>query len=650
MKTGTLGERLAAADARSFVGRAREIALIDAVLHLESPPASVVFVHGPGGIGKSTLLREAARRGAAAGYDVVHTDARRWSADPAGLAAALEAPATSPRPLLLIDGYELIAAVGVALRDSVLPRLPAAARVIIAGRRPPEPEWTAGGWESITVPLALGPLDDHDARDLLRRRGVDDEEHSRTLLAWARGLPLALAVGADAALAAGTADLRALDDDRALASVLLTSLAGHEMGGADRDVLAVAAIAPAVDARMLAAALPGVDADHAEAWLGGLSFALAAGSRIRLHDRVAAALRTELRATDPARERDLRRRIGDHLYERAATGHPTMVGEMISLIDNPAVRRGFALDAGDRFRVDRPRPDDARVAADALGAGGAEWWPPVERFFREAPDRVIVTRDLRGDLAGFAITVTPHNAPAWCAADHVLGPWLEHVRDLSPDGNALIWRNTFDLTGDPESPVVGLLNTASIQLSGLPNVRYIVGPTDPDDAYAMELSRAIGAVAIPGMEVVDAGRLFECHLIDNGPGGILSFTRAMVHMDLGLPAPPAQPPAEVAAATVRDALRAFHDPVALAASPLAHGATVDARAASVRTLLAQGVDAAFGPSAGDRMLADAVTRGYMSGDGHAAAALSLRLSRSSYFRRLADASDRLARYILSSRS
>src|ERR1700712_5294582 len=57
----TLGQRLASRDRQRFVGRAHELAFFDELL-VDDPPANVVLVHGPGGIGKSTLLREIGRR------------------------------------------------------------------------------------------------------------------------------------------------------------------------------------------------------------------------------------------------------------------------------------------------------------------------------------------------------------------------------------------------------------------------------------------------------------------------------------------------------------------------------------------------------------------------------------------------------------
>ena len=53
----TLADRLGQARARSFVGRRTELDQFAALLSTPDEPA-VVVVHGPAGIGKSTLLRQ----------------------------------------------------------------------------------------------------------------------------------------------------------------------------------------------------------------------------------------------------------------------------------------------------------------------------------------------------------------------------------------------------------------------------------------------------------------------------------------------------------------------------------------------------------------------------------------------------------------
>jgi hypothetical protein len=86
---------------------------------------------------------------------------------------------------------------------------------------------------------------------------------------------------------------------------------------------------------------------------------------------------------------------------------------------------------------------------------------------------------------------------------------------------------------------------------------------------------------------------------------------------------------------VRDALRAYHDPRALGANPLARGATSDDRAASVRRLLQDAIAAAFGDSQDEQLLRSLVEQAYLVPDGgHTRAEQDLHLSRTTYFRRL----------------
>jgi ABC-type transport system involved in cytochrome c biogenesis ATPase subunit len=51
-----LGDRITERTTQRFVGRECELAVLER-LFADDPPYSVVHVHGPGGIGKSTLLR-----------------------------------------------------------------------------------------------------------------------------------------------------------------------------------------------------------------------------------------------------------------------------------------------------------------------------------------------------------------------------------------------------------------------------------------------------------------------------------------------------------------------------------------------------------------------------------------------------------------
>ena len=640
------------ADDRCFVGRAAELERLEDLL-ADDGAASVAFLHGPGGIGKSALLRELGRRARERGVTVCTVDARDTGAAPAALAAALSDLRDGSCSLLLLDTYELGTALGAELREGMA-AAPAASRLVIAGRKAPEPGWLEEPWRGRVLVRSLGSLGAAEARELLADHGVADEDAAARIVSWAAGSPLALSVAADTLLAGNELDLERLDADELLASTLVSHLAREELEDADRDIVAVAAIARAVDAQLLAAVLPGVDGDHAEAWLRTLSFAETLGTRVTLHERVRRAVRAALAAEDPEHERSLRRRAADHLYARAELGELRLLADLAELIDEPRIRWGIAPPPVG-VRADRFRPGDRERLAELLGGAEAEdWWPGVDRWLEEAPEHVIAIRDEAGLLVGWRVWVTPAAAPAWVEEDAILGPWLADARERAPDGDVLLLRDGQDLIrergAEPTSPIVSAANYASVLGSGLRSVRYMYATTDPADDQIHEFLLAMGYRREPQLDVEDHGRTVPSYVVDWGPGGVVRFVRDLVYWDLGMTPPTAAPAQAPGTAAVRDALRSFHDPIALAANPLGRGRGADQRAASVRQTLLDAVGGAFGDSPDERLQRAAIERGYLDPDGgHVVAMQELSFSRTTYFRRLATASDRVAEFVLSHR-
>ena len=145
-----------------------------------------------------------------------------------------------------------------------------------------------------------------------------------------------------------------------------------------------------------------------------------------------------------------------------------------------------------------------------------------------------------------------------------------------------------------------------------------------------------------------AATALECHLLDYGPGGLLGFQRDWVYKELGLKPPAFQhAPADADyAEAVRDALRDFRVPHKLAASPLAEGSTPDERAESVRALIRGAAEQSFGDTPNERLLHDILIRGYIDpAPSHEQAADELCVSRSTYFRRLKAAAERVAEHL-----
>jgi hypothetical protein len=173
-----LGQRLQRERARRFVGRAAELELFAARLgvaaagvttweQLEtdvptgpSEPSdlfSMLWVHGPGGIGKSTLLTAYAETARNAGFTVAEVDGGRIRPTPAGIRAAVrnppvvsQAPTLRSSSVVIIDAAERLDAAEEWLREEFLPGLPAKTLVVIASRRPPGEPWRSDpGWRDL---------------------------------------------------------------------------------------------------------------------------------------------------------------------------------------------------------------------------------------------------------------------------------------------------------------------------------------------------------------------------------------------------------------------------------------------------------------------------------------------------------------------
>ena len=653
----TLGQRLASRDRQRFVGRAPELEFFDSLL-VDDPPASVVLIHGPGGMGKSTLLREVGRRAESRGRSPRLVDARELAPVPGELEQALDGVDADTLPLVMFDTYERMTAAGTYLRQRLLPSLPERSLVILAGRNPPEPEWFQGGWEQLTVEYELKGMPDEDALRLLQDRGIEDKALALELCAWSEGSPLALTLAADAARSGGSWDPTRIEDRPELVRGLIRHLATTELDGGNRDVVAVAAIARTTTRRLLDEVLPDVDAADAEAWLRSLSFAEFANGGVTLHDIVRRAVRADFRLREPEREKELRRRIADHLHARALRGEPRLITDLAELVDNKAIRWGFGAEGTVDFRVDDVRQEDFELAEARTGRreGAGEWWRIVKPLLEEAPEICVITRDRADEMVGLCIFVTPNAAPAAAERDPVLAPWLEHAREHFPDGNVLLWRDSLDLSageqGNISSRVLAIQNTAAILRSGLVNPRISYLPIDPENAAAAQFALNIGARHVPELDAVIGGKPHECHLLDHGPGGIIGGQRNTVYWELGLPTPePDKRPSGVAPSVTHDSVKALarhlDRPLELAASPLASGSTPDERAESVRALFREAVDGAFGASADEQLLRTIAERGCLTRSvGHEALADELNVSRATYFRRLRQASERLADFIV----
>jgi hypothetical protein len=648
---GTLAAKLAERDRDRFVGREAELGLLERCL-AEDPPAAVVFVHGPGGIGKSTLLREFERRATALGWASFRVEGRELSPAPNALEGALGDARSASRPLVLIDTYERMTGLDGYLRGTLLLSLPGSAVIVIAGRSAPDPAWLTGVWEGVATELELQTLSGGEALKLLAAHGLDDPR-GPAIAEWAKGYPLALALAADAARADTGWTPVAGAERPDLLRQLIRRLTESELQGVRLSALAVAAISRVTTVELLAAVLPDSDPQAAYERLRSLSFTEPVGEGLALHELVRKAFRADLRRRDPDRERELRRRIVDHLYGRARDGDPLLTIDMAHLVDNETIKWGFGWEGSVDYRIDDVRDGDTQAISElARGYGFTDWWQLARRFFEESPERVAIARDRTDQLCGYMVCMSPRTAPEFAWEEPLVGPWLEHARANADLGDAVLWHDSVDFTRDRGARVQAMLGIAGILRSGASNPRFAYMPINPEIPGAVEFATALGAEHLAELDLRLARVRIECHRIDYGPGGLIAAQRAVVYSELGLPRPRLEvdrPSVDVE--SVRLALRNFRVPHELARSPLANGARPEQRVESVRALLRDAADHAFGDSANEQLLKRVLVHGYIEPSAsHEQAAFDLSLSRAAYFRRLRVAAERVADYVVQSGS
>src|SRR3954451_22773481 len=285
---GSLGDRVVAARDRAFVGRAVERALFRSVLAGDPAGASVVYLHGPGGIGKSALLRRFALDAREAGRLVVEVDGRTVTATPQDFEDVAGKAIGEPGAVLLVDAFEYCQGLEHWLWEQFLPRLPLGGVVVIAGRVGPDPRWVADpGWGDLLHVVPLRKLTPGDAAAFLRMRGVPAGAH-HAVLSFTGGNPLALSLAAAVAVqqdAEGTRRAADWSPGGEVIATLLSQVVGDPPSPEHRTALEVCAQAE-VTSETLLRAMTGERAAELFAWLRAQPFIESTSSGLFPHDVV----------------------------------------------------------------------------------------------------------------------------------------------------------------------------------------------------------------------------------------------------------------------------------------------------------------------------------------------------------------------------
>lgn len=421
-----------------FVGRDAELRCLGGWLEdPASDDARLYWVHGIGGIGKTSLLHRLERMATELGIPAIFVSCAHLRPRPEALtseiAASFGAPpggdplgalAAHPTGVLVLDGYEAIAGIDDWLRERWVQRIPPGWRLVLSGRNPPGVRWRADPAWTRAAEIHVRDLSRDEARALLERRGVARARHDR-ILELAGGHPLSLVLAIDSLHGTEPAEGTGPSATAALSAALLDSFVGSAPSTHHRDALDCIALVDALDEPLLVAMMDGHEAaGECFGWLSTLGIVERHPAGLALHDLAKSALVADLAWRNTARlgrlvERayeklfadlevvaspDRRRRIVTSVW-RLFDLHP----EIASVLSLPKL---VAVPSDSELRAIEAHVH--RFEGDA-SASALRFW------LARDPACARIVRDENGDLLGYAVLlkVDPGDHEAR-AADPVL--------------------------------------------------------------------------------------------------------------------------------------------------------------------------------------------------------------------------------------
>lgn len=594
---GTVGGLLAERRRQMFVGRQAEESLFRAALTAPGALSRVLFVHGPGGIGKSSLLRRYGDIAAELGVNVVRLDGRGLEPTPPALLRAVGAESMDdvdldPATVLMIDTYEQLAELDDWLRAEFLPLLPAGVLTVLAGRESAGSAWRADpGWCDLLRVVPLRNLERAECREYLRTRGVPEPLQERAV-DISHGHPLGLSLLADLVVSGGDAVDDPLTPD--LVATLLRSFVDVLPSGPRRVALEICALARTTDEALLRDGLGVDDAHDVFTWLRGLSFIETGPEGLVPHDLAREVLVADLRWRDPEGYERVFRRIQDHVLGRLRTS--TGRQQQRLLYDAKYMHRHQRISRGwadwDTFGRHYPEPARAGDGAEILELvthwEGEESAAIAEHWWRLQPSGFQTVRHHDGRLRGvLAVIDLTRATEAEVAADPGAAAALHYAEAKlrrRPGDVVTQWRFCVDRDAyqDP-SPTTDIGPVLSIQ-HWLRTPRLAADfltfhrPERRDEYFTFyEIPRAVGADFDVG------GRTYGLFVRDFHRLPLDDWLRVMFDRDLAGDAGPMDRPATVEpvllsepdfAQSVRAALRDLRRPEALAGNPLVRSALV----------------------------------------------------------------------------
>jgi DNA-binding CsgD family transcriptional regulator len=547
---GSVSDRLAAAVAVALVGRGEERAHLEALLAPGGPAA--VFVHGPGGIGKTTLVTGTL---ATLPLTCVSLDGRDTEPTVPGALAALGAALGRPPPpsagaaaeqiaaaevdVLVIDSFERLNLLDGWIRNDLIGALPATVTTLLVGRRGPNVAWRAApGWRALLGELPVGPLNGGDVDLLLATHGLDGDDALR-IRTFAQGHPLAVVVAAEALARRPGLPLGSGAPAEVVEELFTVML--DDLGPRERALAEAASVLRRVTLPLLAAIVDEPDIEQAWQTLRELPFTVTTAAGVELSGLAAPIVLEALELRDPARVRTLRTRAARTILDSLAHGPDwASTADLLHLVQNPLIRNAYAPPEMLQHPAEQARSEDHdEIVAIARQYAGEQSVRLVERWWRARRDTFAVVRAVEGGVAAFSVTATVDDLVGSAREDPLVQTVADHLRDdpMPRGADAVVFRWALGRRhGERPTPEVAALVTdlkrTYLELRATLRRVYTIVADWPAGAPVL---RVMGFDLLTEVAVGD--RRFAVACLDFGPGGVDAWIGRHVLAEHSRPVP-----------------------------------------------------------------------------------------------------------------
>jgi hypothetical protein len=437
----------------ALAGRDAELRLLRQVTAAGGPV--VAYIHGPAGIGKTTLVSALDACLEDQGVRRLHIAAGAVEPTPTAILMALgsvlgheartvaefAAALASVKDItvVMVDDVDTWRLAASWLRADLIPALPATTRFVFAGTVPPPPAWSVE-YGPYFLDIKLGALPRAQSDAAVAAAGLS-AEIAEPIWLLSRGHPLGLRMAIHAARAGSLGTAR---DAGELANAIL-----HAIGDSDlRRAVEACAIVRRANRALISVILETeepIPLSLLEA-VEALPFAKRDPEGIYIAEPVRRAIVDWMSGVEPERYQLWRKTAADwivsHLRAAGRSGRWRHMADLLHLLEQPALRNAFFPPGEEAPPVEPARADDFdQIFEIAELRDGPDERARIEVWAQRLPHRFSVARGPEGEVLAFYLFARqddPHSGLG--AVDPLFAAWQAHLAANPVEGEVLFIR------------------------------------------------------------------------------------------------------------------------------------------------------------------------------------------------------------------